>query len=430
MPSRAVPYHGGIRRTPLHMAASADSPHRFRSRLIWVPVAILLVAAAGWWASRPPQVPGYRVERRDLVQDVVATGYVLTPSRVQVASEITGTVVKRLVERGDHVTPGEPLVELRSDQTTAQLDQARAALRQLRQQTRPQAAAALAQAKVQLEQAERDERRARAVFNAGGGSEQQLEQAQTALRTARQQFDSAQAADAAVAPGGSQERVLEAALAAADAVNARSVVRAGVAGVVLARNVEVGDTVTPGESLYTLAMDGPTEISLPVNEQSIGNLRVGQRAQCVADAYPGRSFAAQVSFLAPQVDRSTGTLEVRLRVAQPPDWLRQDMTVSADIVTARRSNALVVPNDALHQIDGDSATVLVLQGGRARPRKVRLGLRGLTLTEVLSGLSPGAEVIADEAVQADSRVRVALRPLGAAASAPAPTGSGVPGPGQ
>lgn len=383
-------------------------------------------AALAWWFSRPAVVPGYRVGRTALVQDVVATGYVLTPSRVQVASEITGTVVKRFVDRGDHVEPGQPLVELRGDQTTAQLDQARAALRQLREQTRPQAAAALGQAKAQFEQAERDDKRARAVFDAGGGSEQQREQAQTALRNARQQLDSAQAAYAAVAPGGAQERVLEAALAAAGAVNARSVVRSGVAGVILARNVEVGDTVTPGESLYVLAMDGPTEISLPVNEQSIGNLRVGQQAQCVADAYPGRTFPAVVSFLAPQVDRSTGTLEVRLRVPNPPSWLRQDMTVSADIVTARRSDALVVPNDALRQIDGDHATVLVLRGGRARAQPIRLGLRGLTLTQVLSGLSAGAEVIADDAVRADSRVRLALRPIAAAAGA-APAGLDVPG---
>ena len=412
------------------MSATPKLSRSLWPRLLWVLLALALIAAVLWWRSRPPVVPGYKIETRNLVQNVVATGYVITPSRVQVASEITGTVVKRLVDRGEHVKAGQVLLELRADQTSAQLDQARAALRQLLEQSRPQAAATLAQAKVQLEQAERDLKRAQGVFDAGGGSAQQLEQAQTALRNARQQRDSAQAAFAAVAPGGAQQRALEAALSAATAVNARNVVRAGVSGVVLARNVEVGDTVTPGQSLFTLAMDGDTEILLPVNEQSIGNLQVGQQARCVADAYPDRSFAAQVNFLAPQVDRATGTLEVRLRVPNPPPWLKQDMTVSADIVTAQRSHTLVVPNDALRSVDGGQATVLVLRDGRAQAQQVKLGLQGLTLTQVVSGLSSGESVLAGNSVAPGARVQLQVLPLPSAAASSAASGNDLPMPGR
>ncbi|MEW6558806.1 MAG: efflux RND transporter periplasmic adaptor subunit [Pseudomonadota bacterium] len=399
-------------------------------RLLWIVLALAVLGAVLWWRSRPPVVPGYTVVAHDLVQNVVATGYVITPSRVQVASEITGTVVKRLVDRGAHVKAGQVLLELRADQTSAQLDQAKAALNQLIEQSRPQAAAALAQAKTQLEQAERDLKRAQGVFEAGGGSAQQLEQAQTALRNARQQRDSAQAAYAAVAPGGAQQRALEAAVKAASAVNARNLVRAGVSGVVLARNVEVGDTVTPGQSLFTLAMDGQTEILLPVNEQSIGNLQIGQQARCVADAYPDRSFAAQVSFLAPQVDRTTGTLEVRLRVPDPPAWLKQDMTVSADIVTARRQHALVVPNDALRNADGNQATVLVARDGRAQSQQVTLGLRGLTLSQVLSGLHSGQTVLSGSGTTPGERVRVQLLPLPTDAASAASPSNDLPMPGR
>lgn len=387
--------------------------------------AVFILAAAAlivWWNLRPPLVAGYRVVRQNLVQSVVATGYVVTPSRVQVSSEITGVVVRRMADRGETVRAGQPMLELRADQSRAQLDQARAALRQLRQQTRPQAAAALAQAQEQWTQAERDLKRARGLFESGGGSAQQLEQARTAARTAKEQVDSARAAVAAVAPGGAQERALVAAVQAASAVNDRTIVRAGVNGLVLARDVEVGDTVNPGQALFTIAMAGPTEVLLPINEQSIANLRIGQQAVCVADAYPERSFGATVSFLAPQVDRSTGTLEVRLRVTHPPDWLRQDMTVSGDIVTARRQNTLVVPNDALLNTDGDHAQVLHVVGGRARLTPVRLGLRGLTLTQVIEGLQPGDVVLSAQAAKPDGRVRVALQPLPqvtAAASQPA-----------
>ncbi|MGC9162355.1 MAG: efflux RND transporter periplasmic adaptor subunit [Thiomonas sp.] len=395
-------------------------------RLLWLALALAVLGAVLWWRSRPPLVAAYRVAPHALVQNVVATGYVITPSRVQVSSEITGTVVKRLVERGDAVKAGQVLLELRGDQASAQLEQARAALRQLIEQTRPQAAAALAQAKAQLEQAERDARRAQGVFDSGGGSAQQLEQAQTALRNARQAVASAQAAFDAVAPGGAQERALQAAVQAASAVSARTLIRAGVDGVVLSRNVEVGDTVTPGQPLLTLAMSGPTEILLPVNEQSIGQLRPGQPAQCVADAYPDRRFAATVRFLAPQVDRATGTLEVRLRVPDPPTWLRQDMTVSADIVTARRERALVVPNDALREVDGERATVLVVDDGRARPRRIALGLRGLTLSEVRSGLRAGDEVIAARDIAAGQRVRVRLQPLPSTAASSAAVNNELP----
>ena len=412
------------------MSATTKSSRSLWPRLLWILLALAVVAAVLWWRSRPPVVPGYKIETRNLVQNVVATGYVITPSRVQVASEITGTVVKRLIDRGSHVKAGQVLLELRADQTSAQLEQARAALRQLIEQSRPQAAAALAQTKAQLEQAERDFKRAQGVFDAGGGSAQQLEQAQTALRNARQQRDSAQAAYAAVAPGGAQQRVLEAALNAASAVNARNVVRAGVSGVVLARNVEVGDTVTPGQSLFTLAMDGATEILLPVNEQSIGNLQIGQQARCVADAYPDRSFAAQVSVLAPQVDRTTGTLEVRLRVPDPPSWLKQDMTVSSDIITAQRHNTLVVPNDALRNVHGDQAAVLVLRDGRAREQQVKLGLQGLTLTQVVSGLSSGESVLAGSGMTPGARVRLHLLPLPSAAASSAASGNDLPMPGR
>ena len=413
------------------MSSTPPKPSRpLWPRLVWGLLVLALLATALWWRNRPPEVVGYRIATHPLIQNVVATGYVITPSRVQVASEITGTVIKRLVDRGAQVKAGQPLLELRGDQSSAQLDQARAALRQLIEQSRPQAAAALAQAKVQVEQAERDLKRAEGVFNAGGGSAQQLEQAQTSLRNAQQARDSAQAAFSAVAPGGAQQRALEAALQAASAVNARNVVRAGVAGVVLSRNVEVGDTVTPGQALFTLAMDGATEILLPVNEQSIGHLQLGQPARCVADAYPDRSFEAQVSFLAPQVDRTTGTLEVRLRVANPPAWLRQDMTVSADIVTARLKDALVVPNEALRQIDGHRAKVLVARNGRAELQAVETGLQGLTLTQITSGLTAGETVLSGTDVTAGSRVRVNLLPLPTTAASATTASNELPMPGR
>ena len=379
-----------------------------RRRLLGLVLGFIVLVAAGiwlldWW--RGPRVAAYRVERRPLLQDVVATGRIITPSRVNIASEITGVVIKRLVDRGDLVQPGQVLLELRSDQSRAQQAQARAALQQLLTQTRPQAQAALANAESALKLARSEETRARLQVQQGALSQQALEQAEQVRVAAAAQVRSARAGWDAVRPGGAAESQLRAALTAAEAVQARSVIRAEVAGQVLTRSVEAGDTITPGQVLFTLARTGSTQVSLPVDEQNLEHLALGQAAQCLTDAYPNRSFAARLSFIAPAVDTASGTIELRLTVPQPPDWLRQDMTTSCDITTGQRADALVVPNDALRDRSGEHAQVLVLRAGHARAQAVTLGLQGLVASEVRTGLQAREVVIDDPKVQPGQRVR-------------------------
>ena len=385
-----------------------------RRRLLWFVLAVIALVLAAlwlldWW--RGPVVAAYQVERRPLLQDVVATGRIITPSRINVASEITGVVIRRLVDRGDMVRPGEALVELRSDQSRAQREQAQAALQQLVAQTRPQAQAALLSAEAARKLALSEEARARAQVQQGALSQQALEQAQQGLAAAEAQVHSARAAWNAAKPGGAAEAQLRAALAGANAVQARSVIRAEVAGQVLTRNVAAGDTITPGQVLFTLASAGSTQVSLPVDEQNLQHLALGQSAQCLTDAYPNRAFAAQLSFIAPAVDTTSGTIELRLTVAHPPLWLRQDMTTSCDITTGSARDALVVPNDALRASAGRQAQVLLWRGGKAQLQAVSLGLQGLVASEIKSGLQPGDVVIDDPKVRAGQRVRTQLQPL-------------------
>ena len=115
-------------------------------------VILIAGAVAAWFLVqrlRGPELPGYRIESRPLVQTVVATGRVISTSRVQVGSEITGTVLERRVQEGDVVKPGDVLVVLRADDLTARVREAEAALRQLQASTRPQLQAALRQAEAQ-----------------------------------------------------------------------------------------------------------------------------------------------------------------------------------------------------------------------------------------------------------------------------------------
>src|SRR5690606_35358550 len=164
--------------------------------------------------------------------------------------------------------------------------------------------------------------------------------------------------------------------------------------------------------------DAPGEILLPLDEKNLALLETGQPATCVADAFPGRPFAATVYHIAPGIDPARGTVDVRLRVDPAADFVRQDMTVTVTILTGRRDDALAVPNDALldSQDGSDQAAVLRVRDGRVQRTPVRLGLRGLAMSEVLDGLQAGDRVLAagalgNEALPEDgSRVRIEDQP--------------------
>ena len=126
-------------------------------------------------------------------------------------------------------------------------------------------------------------------------------------------------------------------------------------------------------------------------------LQSGQAAQCLADAFPERPFPATVNYIAPSIDAQRGTVNIRLKVEPVPPFLRQDMTVSVTVETGRRDAALVVPNDALLDAGTAAPAALVVRDGRLRRVPVQLGLRGLALTEVVSGLAAGDWVLASAA---------------------------------
>ena len=129
------------------------------------------------------------------------------------------------------------------------------------------------------------------------------------------------------------------------------------------RDVEPGDLVQPGRTLLTIARSGSSEILLPLDEKSLAPIEHGQSARIIADAYPDRVLTAKVSFIAPSVDTARGTIDVHLDLQEPAAFLRQGMTVSVNIETGRREQALVLPNDALRARDGTRAQVLRVRDG-------------------------------------------------------------------
>jgi HlyD family secretion protein len=218
-----------------------------------------------------------------------------------------------------------------------------------------------------------------------------------------------------------QLQLADAGIAAAQARLAQTRLRAPADAQVLVRAVEPGQIVQPGKVLLTLALQGPTLLTAQVDERFLDQLALEQPAAVVADAYPGRRFAARVRSIAPSVDPQRGAIEVKFAlVGDAPTFLREDMTLSIEVETGRRARALVVPIAALTPgVDPTRATLRVVQDGRIEEREVRLGLRTLGAAEVRAGLSDGEEVLLRPLLPDGARVRsrVVEVPLDATAGA-------------
>ncbi len=377
---------------------------RFIAAIAVAALAVLAFVLIRHWQG--PNLTAYQVEARPLVQTVVATGRVVSVSRAQVGSQISGVVIERRVREGDRVEPGDILAVLRADDLEANVREAEAALAQLQKSSRPQADAALRDAQARLAQASRESRRQRTLLDRHLIASETLEQAVQAETAARAAAERAQLAANDLGTGAPSEKVASERLAAARAALDKTFIRALVAGTVLTRNAEPGDVVQPGKVLFDIARKGDTEVLVPLDEKNLSRIALGQQAQCVADAYPQRTFDAKVSFIAPSVDPQRGTLDIRLTVDPVPDYLRQDMTVSANVETGRREHALVIPNDALTPGSGDLAQVWIVADGKVRRTRVTLGLRGLVLSEVTSGVKAGDWILANGGAEISDGQRV------------------------
>jgi HlyD family secretion protein len=370
-------------------------------------VALGLVGTAAVLFLLGPKTEVLEALRREVVQSVVATGRIESPFRVDLGAQVVGTVTRVPVAQGESVAAGQTLIELDSAEAHALVRQAEAAvvqaegrLRQLKELQLPVAAQSLRQAQANFANARSQFERNRKLFEAGfigqsvlDDSQRNLEVAQTQVDTARKQVDTArpQGSDYALASAALEQA--QAGLQAARARLAYTRVVAPVTGTLIARNVEHGDVVQPGKALMVLAPAGETQIVVQIDERNLGMVRLGQPALVSADAYPAQRFAAEVAYVNPGVDAQRGTVEVKLRVREPPDYLRQDMTVSVDIEVARSPGALALPAEAVHDATGAAPWVLRVEGGRAVRRTVELGLRGTGWVEIRSGLGPGDRVV-------------------------------------
>lgn len=375
-------------------------------------IAALVAVGAGVFAlakARGPTVRVTRAVRRDLEQHVVATGRVWVPTRVQVAAQGAGMVLAVAVAEGQEVSAGDLLVQLDDAEARASVAQAKAArdqatarVDQLRRVGAIVATEALRQAEANMARAEASWDRAEKLARTGAIARMDHDDARRALDVARAQRSAAEAQQLAAAPMGADSRVAltslmqaEAQLTAAEVRLAQTRLTAHQDAVVLSRSVEPGDVVQPSRTLLVLAGESETQLVFHPDERNLALIALGQKARASADAYPQRVFDAEVGYIAPSIDPSRGSVEVRLRVPRPPEVLKPDMTVSIDLMVAAKTSALTLPASAVRGAASRAPWVVAVEGGRLVKRDVTLGIVGEGSVEVSSGLDEGAEVVVE-----------------------------------
>lgn len=366
----------------------------------------------------------YAATSGELVQSVVASGRVISPQRITVALQGSGRVLRVGVTEGQSVEDGQLLIELDNSDSRASLAQAsagvvqaQARLQQLGELNRPQAMQLLAQAQATARQTRTTLDRNRDLVAQGFVSQAAVDDAQRAVDVAESQVVSAQAQVKTNNAGGSDTLLAQAelrqALAGQQLARAKldqGLVFAPSSGVLISRSVEVGDIVQPGKALMVLATSGQALILIQIDEKNLSKIALDQRAYASADAFASQRFDAVVAYINPGVDAARGSVEVKLNIPNPPAYLRQDMTVSVDIETARRTATVVIATSAVQDAATDKPWVLVVRGARAVKQFVKLGLRGDTRVEVLDGIAAGESVVPASkiGVKAGQRVRATV----------------------
>lgn len=367
---------------------------------VWVVASIAIVAVV-FPRLRPREVSTVTLETRDIRRTLVVVGRVRPASRAELGAAVSGVVREVRVRDGQRVTEGEVLVRLEDRLERAAVSEAEARLVEVEASTRSE----IERAALEAEQARRDLERVRSVRAVGGLTDQLVDQAEQRAADAESRLAAARASVGGAEPGAAVTAA-RSALEAARARLALMAVTAPAQGVVLERLAEPGDAVQPGRGLIGFAADGPVEVEAYPGEENLARLDVGAAARVSADAYPDDVFEGTVLWVAPSVDPSQGTVEVRLAVPEAPEYLLPGMTLSVSLEVGRAEGASVLVADAVRGLGSGDPWVAVVQAGRVERRDVVVGLRGEAHVQVIDGLAPGEPVVpASEGVEPGDRVR-------------------------
>jgi HlyD family secretion protein len=395
-------------------------------RIAAMAAAAAAVFALGAWYL-PPAIRGVLVEpatvaRSDIVQTIVATGRVETPSVVTLGMASAGTVTSVRVNEGGKVAKGDVLVSIDDSDAQSAYEQAKAAVRQSEAKLAQiggsglaSAKEALAQAAATLRNAEQKYDRVSQLAITGFISDAAVDDARQADDIAQSQVRNAEAAVANASPKGNDfllaQSVLEQSKAAARASeiklkNTRLLAPAD--GVVISRTAEVGMVVQSGVGFIEFAPAIAKRLVLLIDERNLGKIKLGLAAIASPDAYLDERFNAVLSFINPIINADRGSFEVKLGVPEPPAYLKEGMTVSVDIEILRRNDALVIDTSDIRDAASGKPHVLAIVDGRVVDRPVILGASGGGKSEITSGLDEGDQIVpsALAAITAGQKVRI------------------------
>jgi HlyD family secretion protein len=354
-----------------------------------------------------------------------ATGYIVAHHEIEVASKVVGRVQWIGVEKGDHVQAGQVLVRLEDDEYQAQLEQAKGNLASLQARlledehgSRPEeiavAKANLNQAKADLDDAKVTLDRTKELAGQGVMSHQQLDDAQSKYDDAAARVVSLDRTFELVRLGPRQEEIdslrgqveqAKGAVAYAQNQLDNTIIRAPVNGTILERAVEKGEFVTNGfvgdkgakGYVVTLADLNDLQVELDINQNDFARLHMGQKGVVTTDAYPDRKYDGVIAEISPKADRQKATVQVKVKVLHPDDYLRPEMNASVSFLADEQSAAsaggsvkplIVVPASAIK----DSGVFVVLEN-RAVRRPVKPGPTSSRGVQIDQGLIGGEDLI-------------------------------------
>ena len=324
-------------------------------------VLILIgVLGVGFWqfidgAKESPYITA-AVQKGTIRQVVSATGTLQAVVTVQVGSQISGTIVKLYADFNSKVRQGQVVAELDQDKFKAVVEQAKANL--------VSAEANLAKANVTLEDSRRNLMRAAELRKRELVAQSELDAAQTAY-------------DAALAQLGVNRAQVEQAKASLDQASvdlAHTIIRSPVDGIVVSRNVDVGQTVAASLQapiLFTIANDlSKMEVHTSVDEADIGNVSVKQEVSFTVDAYPTKRFRGKVSQVrnAPTTVQNVVTYDAVVGIDNSELLLKPGMTTNVEFLVSQKSDVLKIPNMALRfraPWERQEAQELMRQAGRS-----------------------------------------------------------------
>jgi RND family efflux transporter MFP subunit len=362
--------------------------------------------------------------KRDLPRFFEATGSLAGDQQTDVAPQTSGKVVAVGVDIGSPVRRGQMLVrlddaelKLRVEQAAAQVQQAKANVRQAEEKIGlrsgqafdPNRVAEVAAARVALDLAEKNLRRAEKLIESGDVSRQfydeqrsrrdQLkEQYDVALAQARQSYAGVDVARTSVANA-------EAALALAKQNLSYAVIPSPMDGFVAERTADLGEYVSPQQKVATVVRTNPLRVRIDIPEQAIPEVRVGQSVSATTSAWPDRNFAGRVARIAPNVSAQSRTLTVEAEIENSSGALKPGQFATVRILQERAEPAVLVPARAVVTEAGVSR-VFVIKNGQAEQRLVQTGQTEGDLIEIRQGVAADEQVATSNQQQLSDGIAV------------------------